>query len=63
MITIQEAKENIGREVFYKAFDGAKPEYGHIFSVNDKNIFVNFGSRTPNRGEACRPASLYFSMR
>ena len=62
-MTIQEAKENIGREVRYVPYIGCPKnqiEHGIITSVNKEYVFVNFAPRTMGRGEACRPKDLEF---
>lgn len=37
-----------------------KIEHGYIKGVNDNFVFVCFGARTMDRGEACRPEDLQF---
>lgn len=46
-MTIQECKENVGRNVTYIPFEGCDSklhEYGVITSVNDRYAFVRYGS-------------------
>lgn len=46
-MTIQQAKENIGHRVTYKSFEGCSNdqiEFGVITSVNEKYVFVRYGS-------------------
>ena len=62
-MTLQEAKENIGREVRYVPYADCPEciiERGIIKSVGNKYVFVNFAPRTMGRGEACRPEDLKF---
>ena len=62
-MTIEEAKKNVGRAVKYVPYIGCPKnqiEHGYIKNVNDTFVFVCFGIRTMDRGEACRPEDLKF---
>lgn len=62
-MTIEEAKKNIGKAVKYVPYFGCpknKIEHGYINSVNDNFVFVCFGARIMDSGEACRPEDLQF---
>jgi hypothetical protein len=46
-MTLQEAKDNIGKKVIYTPFEGCDSKdlkYGVITSVNSKYVFVRYGS-------------------
>lgn len=61
MITLDEARENIGRTVIYQApHPGAKLEVGVISSVNCDYIFVRYGEQTT--AQATRPDDLRFQF-
>lgn len=49
MVTIQEAKENIGRKVIYLVGTDRQEE-GVISSVNDRCIFVRYGGSCTGQG-------------
>lgn len=62
-MTIEEAKKNIGKAVRYVPYIGCPKkqiEHGYIKGVNDNFVFVCFGARTMDGGEACRPKDLKF---
>lgn len=51
-MTIQECKDNVGRNVTYVPFEGCDPklhEYGVITSVNERYVFVRYGSDTHSK--------------
>ncbi len=69
-MTIDEARESVGRAVLYRAprgrnrfFQGdipaAEPERGVIVSVNDKYVFVDFGQLSH---PACTPETLELEL-
>ncbi len=53
-MNIKQAKENIGRKVIYKSY--GKMETGVITSVNDKFVFVRYG--TDINSKATNPKDL-----
>lgn len=56
MITLEEAKANIGRGVIYESYPGGPLEDGDITFVNDKYVFVLYvGDR---KAKATRPEDL-----
>lgn len=60
-MTLEEAKNNIGRLVVYTPFEGfdeSQIEYGVITSVNDRYVFVRYGRKI--HSEATRPEDLKF---
>ena len=59
MMTTEECRNNIGRIVTYIPFQGCDKsllETGVITSVNDKNVFVRYGSDINSK--ATRPEDL-----
>ena len=56
-------KKHVGRGVVYRDSFDRKPQQGRITSFNHKFIFVDFGSRTMGRGEACDPMDLEWLKR
>ena len=42
-MTLEQAKENIGRKVIYRPYKGGEPEEGVISSVNTQFVFVRYG--------------------
>lgn len=59
IMTIQECKENVGRNVTYIPFEGCDSklhEYGVITSVNDRYAFVRYGSDVNSK--ATNPSDL-----
>lgn len=44
MITLEQAKANIGNRVTYTCAGSQDKEYGVITSVNSKFVFVRYGS-------------------
>ena len=44
-MTLDEAKQSVGRKVVYRPFQGAGPEEGVITSVNLMHVFVRYGSQ------------------
>ena len=60
-MTIEEAKEGIGRNVIYTPFEGCDSsliENGVITSVNDRFVFVRYGYS--QNGIATSPEDLKF---
>jgi len=55
VIALSEARERIGDAVLYRNGYGMD-EQGYITSVNDRYVFVRFGSAA--HGVACHPDSL-----
>jgi hypothetical protein len=44
-MTLDEARQNIGNSVTYTPFEGStEKEYGVITSVNDRYVFVRYGT-------------------
>jgi hypothetical protein len=43
-MTLEEAREHVGRGVVYRPFADVIPEQGVITSVNDHWVFVRYGS-------------------
>lgn len=60
MMTIEQARENIGRNVTYERYYGdlmvSGPEFGVITSVNDRYVFVRYGAQVGSK--ATDPADL-----
>ena len=58
-MTLEEARNRIGEMVVYTPFEGCSKdqlEIGYITSVNDKYVFVRYGSR--QNSQATRPEDL-----
>lgn len=58
-MTLEQARENIGNNVTYHPFVGRKAkdcEYGVITSVNDRYVFVRYGS--DRHSKATNPSDL-----
>lgn len=55
-MTLDEARARVGVGVVYQPYPAARPENGHITSVNDYYVFVRFvGDR---QAKACRAEDL-----
>jgi hypothetical protein len=58
-MTLDEARENIGRQVTYQPYESAPIEEGVITRVNNLYVFVHFrGDMAP---KAIAPQALMFS--
>jgi hypothetical protein len=59
-MTIDEAKQSIGRKVIYRPSHSHAPvsEEGVITSVNDTYVFVRYGSQTTSAATYPRDLSL-----
>lgn len=60
-MTLEEARNNIGRYVVYTPFEGCsdnQKELGVITSVNDTYVFVRYGDELHSK--ATRPEDLKF---
>jgi ribosomal protein L35AE/L33A len=60
-MTLQEARENIGRSVVYKPFEGCSKsqiEYGVITSVNDRYVFVRYGNELQSKATGAENLKL-----
>jgi len=60
-MTLEEARNNIGRYVTYIPFaycDKSQYEFGVITSVNDRYVFVRYGNELHSK--ATRPEDLKF---
>lgn len=56
MLTLEEAKENVGRAVIYES--GPIKDRGEITSVNSSYVFVRYS--VTGQGVATNPANLTF---
>lgn len=60
-MTMEEAKQRIGRKVIYTPFSGCKPkdrEEGVITSVNSVTVFVRYGADINSKGTNARDIEL-----
>ena len=61
-MTLDDARNNIGRSVVYKPFKGcdkSQYEYGVITGVNERFVFVRYGSEILSK--ATNPQDLRFN--
>lgn len=56
MISLEQARANVGAGVVYQAHAGAEREDGEITSVNDRYVFVRFRGDTGSK--ACSAEDL-----
>jgi hypothetical protein len=49
-VTLDDARDNIGRRVVYRPHHETEPEFGFITSVSELLVFVRYGSNPHPQG-------------